>query len=320
MNQHSLNYRLRRRLRSIPADFANRIINLPTIERRLLREYEAELELYRSSLPVLSAQDAAIVRGLNEQGVYVTTLDDLGWPAQEMWDQATSLARIYGEKSSGGLFKDRYTIQVDADDLMQNLEIVRWPLNDRILNIVESYLGVPAGYDTLNFFYTVADGKQVAARRWHRDLEDRRMVKVAVYLHDVDIDTGPFEVLHHKLGNASNGRNYPVFTQEMIEGILSRPLLESDVTTCVGKAGTVIFVDSASFYHRGRPATARDRSALFYNFFSHTPLRPFFCHRHGFSRQQISQIANGLSPRAQRCLLWHEDLHWIAKLVPPAPL
>jgi hypothetical protein len=203
---------------------------------------------------------------------------------------------------------------------MRHPHIVRWALNDRILDIVETYLGLPAAYDTMNFFYTQADGRQVAARRWHRDVEDRRMVRVIVYLHDVDEDTGPLEILHRSFPGSDtlDGANFPVLTQEMLEEKFGSTLDRGDVTTCTGMAGTVIFADVASHYHRGRPAIARDRCALFYKFFSRTPLRPFFCERHVFSREQLSALAAGQTARARDCMLWHSRLPLLARIVPRA--
>jgi hypothetical protein len=323
MNQTSLHYRLSRRIRSLPAQIASRAINMPTIERRLTEIYEQARMCYRSKLPELSDADAAIVAALEEKGVCITSLEALGLPDVEtMWEPASQLAAHYQMRSARGDFADKYTVQVSAEELMQNPGIVRWPLTDRILNIVETYLGLPASYDTLNFFYTVADGRQVAARKWHRDVEDRRMVKVIVYLHDVDIDTGPLEILHRPFPGSDTleGANFPVLTQEMLEDRLGGPLDEADTTACTGRKGTVIFADVASHYHRGRPATGRDRCALFYNFFSRTPLRPFYCQRYVFSCAQLSELAKDLPARARDCMLWRPSLPWIAKLVPKAPL
>jgi hypothetical protein len=148
------------------------------------------------------------------------------------------------------------------------------------------------------------------------------MVKVIVYLHDVDEDGGPLEVLHRSFpgSDALEGANFPVLTQEMLERRLGATLDSGDVTTCIGRAGTVIFADVASRYHRGRPAIARDRCALFYNFFSHKPFRPFFCERHVFSREQLSELAAGQTARARDCMLWHSNVSLLARIVPRARL
>lgn len=323
MKQTTVRYRAMRRVRSLPAETASRLLGMPAISRKLDQAYEKARAAHRPRLPKLSSLDMKIVAGLEENGVHITSLEKLDLVGTEaLWASATEIANAYSLRARKGEFAGEYTVQVGAEDLMRHPHIVRWPLNDRILNIVETYLGLPAGYDTLNFFYTVADGRQVAARRWHRDLEDRRMVKVIVYLHDVDMDTGPLEILHRRFPGSDSleGANFPVLTQEMLEERLGTTLESGDVTTCTGTAGTVIFTDVARYYHRGRPAIARDRCALFYNFFSHRPLRPFFCERHLFSREQLSELAAGQAARARDCMLWYSSLPLFARIVPSAPL
>lgn len=323
MKQKTLRYRVLRRVRHLPAEIATGLIAMPSVSRNLGRTYEKARASHRPRLPRLSPSDMAIVAGLERNGVHITSLDALGLPGTEaLWASATEIATSYSHRAASGEFAGEYTVQVGADDMMRHPHIVRWPLHDRILDIVETYLGLPAAYGTLNFFYTLADGRQVAARRWHRDLEDRRMVKVVVYLHDVDIDAGPLEILHRSFpgSDALEGVNFPVLTQEALEQRLGTKLESGDATTCTGRAGTVIFTDVASHYHRGRPATARDRYALFYNFFSRAPLRPFFCERHVFSRGQIAELAAGQSARARDCMLWRSNLPLLARIVPPARL
>ena len=192
----------------------------------------------------------------------------------------------------------------------------------RLLDIVEGYLGVPIGYDGINIFFTKADGRQVAARRWHRDVEDRHMVKIAVYLNDVDEGGGPLQVLRRKLpqhDRTVRGK-FPVLTQEELEHRLADFRLERDITTCTGRTGTVVFADTASHYHRGKPATTHDRCAVYFNYFHRVPLRPFRCERSTISRAQIRELAEPLPQRQRDCLLWRESLPMIARLLPPAPV
>ena len=321
MKQTTLRYRALRRVRSLPAETASRLLGMPAISRTLNKAYEKARASHRPRLPRLSSRDMDIVAGLEKNGVYITSLAALDLPGTDtLWTSATDIADAYSVRANAGEFASQYTVQVGAEEMMRHPHIVHWPLNDRILDIVETYLGLPAACDTLNFFYTLADGRQVAARRWHRDVEDRRMVKVIVYLHDVDEEGGPLEVLHRAFpgGDRLDGANFPVLTQEMLEQRLGGTLERGDVTTCTGKAGTVIFADVASRYHRGRPAIARDRCALFYNFFSRSPLRPFFCERHAFSRAQLAELAAGQTARARDCMLWHANVPLLTRIVPRA--
>jgi hypothetical protein len=94
---------------------------------------------------------------------------------------------------------------------------------------------------------------------------------------------------------------------------------DRDVVSCTGKAGTVIFADTAALYHRGKPARARDRCAIFFNM-NRAPLRPFRCERSTISRAQSTRLAASMPPRQRDCMLWRDSLPFVARIIPPAPL
>lgn len=322
-NQTQAHRRLLRRIRCFPAEIASHLINVPPLARLLSSLYRRELEKHRASLPKLSDMETQIVAGLRRDGVFITSLQALALSGtDQMLSSAIELMDRYASRSAQGEFRHRYTILVGGDELMPHPSILWWGLDQSLLRIAEAYLGLPVAYDGFHFYYTVADGRQVAARRWHRDFEDRRMVKATVYLHDVDENGGPYEILHRDFPGSQvlSGFSYPILTQEELEQRLGGAIADRDVTSCTGPAGTVIFSDPATRYHRGKPAVSCDRAAIFYNYFSRRPLRPFLCERSGLSRAQLASLAVGLSPEQRACLLWRDDLPWIAKVVPPAPL
>ena len=315
--------RVYRRSLGLPANMALKALNIPAIEARLLASHQRALEKHKPDLPKLTATQADIVAGLERNGVHVTTLAALAMRGtDEMFEAACGLADSYAERLGAGSLNGKTTIQADAAELLRNPSIFRWGVNDGMLQIAEAYLGLPVGYDGLNLFYTVADGREVAARKWHRDCEDRRMLKVAVYLNDVDEAGGPFQVLHRDVAGSRSTRpfDYRVLTQKKLEQSLADPLREGDVTTCVGPAGTVVFADTARFYHRGKPAVSRDRRAIFYNYMTRVPRHPFFCERSVLSRAQIAELAAEMTPSQRACVLWRDALPLIARIIPPHPL
>ena len=195
-------------------------------------------------------------------------------------------------------------------------------MSDRLLDIAENYLGVPIGYDGANVYFTKADGMEAGQRRWHRDAEDRRMLKIALYLNDVDEDGGPLQLLRRQLPDHDRmvRGKFPILSQEKLETALGDFDPDRDVVTCTGKAGTVIFADTAALYHRGKPASARDRCAIFFNYMNRAPLRPFRCERSTISRAQTRRLAASMPQRQRDCLLWRDSLPLVARIVPPAPV
>jgi hypothetical protein len=92
---------------------------------------------------------------------------------------------------------------------------------------------------------------------------------------------------------------FPIMSQEKLETALGDFDPDRDVVTCTRKAGTVIFADTAALYHRGKPASARDRCAIFFNYMNRAPLRPFSCERSTISRAQTRRLAASV-PQRQR--------------------
>jgi hypothetical protein len=113
---------------------------------------------------------------------------------------------------------------------------------------------------------------------------------------------------------------FPILTQEQLEKALGDFDPDRDVVTCTGKAGTVIFADTAALYHRGKPASARDRCAIFFNYMNRAPLRPFRCERSPISRAQTRRLAASMPQRQRDCLLWRDSLPLVARIVPPTPV
>lgn len=201
---------------------------------------------------------------------------------------------------------------------MRYPEIFLWGAEERLLNIVESYLKLPVAYDGLSYYFSPADGREAGPRKWHRDKEDWKMIKIGVYMHDVSENGGPFECVKPEINAFLNNvviPKYKVMRHQDLQKLL--PANATDWrTTCTGSAGTVIFVDTAQYYHRGKPPTKSDRSAIFFGYCSRRPKNPFFCGRSPLSQQQLHYLAEFLPSHLRDCVTWKENLHGIGKWIP----
>ena len=93
--------RIYRRLLSIPADIALSAINVPAVEAKLLSELCGVREKHSKNLPKLSNDDAAIVSGLERDGFYVTSLDELTLNSSKiMLEAGQDLAAAYKKRVS----------------------------------------------------------------------------------------------------------------------------------------------------------------------------------------------------------------------------
>jgi hypothetical protein len=312
--RRALDFGLNRVLEA-PADLGSRIVALPQVASRLEANYETAKREYARHVPSVGEDDQAIIDGVRTNGVFVTSLEALSIP-----DTGYFLEKA--DALGGQHLPLQRSFQAGADAIMAYPQIYRWGLHDRLLDIAENYLGVPVGYDGINIFFTTADGRETGVRRWHRDSEDRQMLKIAVYILDVDEGNGPFQVLQRRIpkyDHLASGK-FPAITQRELEGALPDFDMARDIVTCIGKRGTVVFSDTASFYHRGMPAITRDRYAIFFNYISRVPLRPFRCERSAISRAQVNQLAKELPARQRDCVLWRKALPLVARILPPAPV
>lgn len=310
-------------LASIPAQIAWSFEKLLFIEKNLLYpRYLKYLQEHQSQLPTLDSIDSKIVEELQRTGICVTSLESLNIPNTDKFlEAAKKLSQELTEISWLPDNKGNYEIHATSSQLIKYAEVFQWGLNDRLLKITETYLGLPVAYDGLLFYLSIADGREIGARAWHRDREDRRMVKVCVYLNDVVDDGGPFQRLQPRfsslLSNCVKHRYASVFDEELKKFL---PAASDGVTTCTGQVGTVIFADTAMYYHRGKPPTELNRSAIFFSYFSRRPWHPFFCQRSPLSRKELDLLTQGMSPHQQACVHWKDNLSRLVKLIPKSQI
>ena len=136
-------------------------------------------------------------------------------------------------------------------------------LHERLLAVVNGYLGLHSTLNAIDVWNTAPlahDGADSGSQRWHRDPEDTRLVKVFLYLSDVDAGAGALQYVAHSRRGERYGRlwpqkfpggNYPP------AGALERRVDPADRLDCRGPAGTLLFVDTCGFHRGGRATTAR---------------------------------------------------------------
>lgn len=308
--------------KDLPARTALKLFNRPVVRSILGRRHSRALLIHRPVLPRLELADAKIVAALERDGVYVTSLQTLGLTGRDVvTSKAANLAANFAaaarQQAASGV---AFTI-VPPQRVASYPEIYQFGLQDRLLDIAENYIGLPPAYDGVTINYTIADGKEISTRKWHRDWEDRRMLKVAIYLNDVDEASGPFQLIrrHDTMQNDTAGFEYELASDAALMERFGSNYAD-DIVSCCGPAGTVIFADTARFFHRGKPATRQDRMAVFYSYFADRPRHPFLCERTGMSRREIERLVEALPARQQGAALWRKRLSLPLRMIPPASL
>jgi hypothetical protein len=228
------------------------------------------LEQHKPYLPELSEQDMAIALELESNGISITSLEALDLPNTDIFlSAAQKLAEELALSAQSPNAKGKHTLTASAAQITQYSEVFFWGVQERLLRIVEQYLKLPVAYDGLSYYYSIANAVEAGPRKWHRDKEDWRMVKIGIYLNDVDSAGGPFECLSPEANvqvSQHATQRYQVFRHHSLKSLLDKDS-EKWRKSYTGSRGTVIFVDTASYYHRGRPPSLDNRAAVFFGYF-----------------------------------------------------
>ncbi len=253
----------------------------------------------RGQLASVEPRDRVILDGLETEGAYATNLDALA--ATGSAELVSESDRLFAEMSQlkpkqGG--KD-YMIGAGPDVIDKYPDIVRWGLNERFLAVAENYIGLPVTYRGVLARLDMPDGSVRETRLWHLDQEDSRILKIVVYISDVDDDGGPFEYLP---ANVRQPRWLARGSKKRVdEDVFDRAMPPECRGAVVGPRGTVGFVDTCRIFHRGRLPVNGTRKSLFFAYNSRWPTRPSHCGPM-FHVDRFKTAQGALSPRQAAAL------------------
>lgn len=220
--------------------------------------------LYAASSPQLTEAQKRVVQELSTDGIAISHLDEL-FPGRSMLAVLQSEMRRLESRATPNEKKMFLTQLIELYPVLDvESPFVTFALSPEVLGCVSAYLGM---WPKL-FYYTLGVTEPVEpgllprqSQNWHRDPEDRFLCKVFVYLTDVDASSGPFTYVRrstrgHEWGNVYPQR--PPHGRYPPEGEVERRIPASDIRSCTGRAGTVIFADTSGL-HKGGYATANRR-------------------------------------------------------------
>jgi hypothetical protein len=262
-----------------------------------------------------------VLDGLTRSGIAMVPVADLVGPA--LAEQARAAAEGYlaqpgvqdrirrisaGERpddAKGGKF---YIVRPlgDVPKLPLSDPLMRITLSDAVLRIVSRYLGMFPRLTAIDLWYNLpTSGPEVYSQRWHRDPEDRRIVKTFLYLHDVDETTGPFCFVPGSHNAGPDGKVYPqlVFAPTYPpgsnyppDGYVEEHFPAERRMVCTGPPGTMVFCDTTGF-HKGGHATGRPRF-LFNAVYTTNASAAVRQHQYALLGGRVA----GLSPAAEHAL------------------
>jgi hypothetical protein len=237
---------------------------IPLIKYRQEVAYQTAVKKHLINLPIISYTDMSLVEKIKHEGVVITSLEALGIPSTpDILAAAQKLIPKIPPSVSG--HKNEFVVHANSQQIKEYPEIFSWGIEQRLLNIAENYLGLPVAYNGVYFRRDIANKVELNSRLWHIDKEDTKILKIIIYLNDVNEDTGPFQYIPQILTEKiSQSLNYT-------SGYIQEPTMKSVISpvnykSCLGSAGTVIFAATGSVFHRGKIPTTADRFTIFFDY------------------------------------------------------
>jgi phytanoyl-CoA dioxygenase PhyH len=240
---------------------------------------------FESVSPHLNEAQRAAVEELRSEGISIVPFTDL-FPAAHWPELAADASRftremerlVEGDGRRLGSEEKPFGRRYERGGLTLDNPWLRLAASSRMLDIVNSYLGMWSKLSHADQWYSPPLGPgadRVGSMRWHRDYNDQHLVKVFVYLGDVDEETGPLQYVPGSAGNGPYAGEWPwkplselYPTQEELE----RRLPGSAVRTLFGPEGTMIFCNTSGF-HRGGHVTRKPRKLWVFHYVSPAALR-----------------------------------------------
>jgi hypothetical protein len=242
---------------------------------------------FRARARSLNIMQIRVVRDLLACGIAFAQCDELGVDPNE-WKrlaaltdglaQSTRVVRAidqYGDTAThAAVASDAYLVKLypEAPTLALDNPLLQVGIAPPILDTANTYLGLWSKLIYTDVWHSIPVdvGRRIGSQRWHRDPEDRRMVKVYMYFGDVGEGAGPLEYIAGSCTTGSGpyrqlwpwkprGARYPD------EAELERTIPRSASVLAVGTRGTAIFCDTNGF-HRGGVATTGVRLVATWTF------------------------------------------------------
>jgi ectoine hydroxylase-related dioxygenase (phytanoyl-CoA dioxygenase family) len=232
-------------------------------------------KLFAHDHPRLDDVQRRIVSEVEGQGYSLLQLSEL-FPEEGLWQELEAMRDRFVTETEADLAAGGEKVRVRAGkefvvrlhsygvDLGLDDPWFRTCASRRMLDIANAYLRMWSKLEYVDVWYSVpqpAEADRISSQRWHRDYNDKHLLKAFLYLVDVDEDMGPFQYVpgSHPGGQYADnwpwrplGQNYP--TEDELEARIPA----TAVRTFVGPKASLLFCNTAGF-HRGGFSTTQPR-------------------------------------------------------------
>jgi hypothetical protein len=181
--------------------------------------------------------------------------------------------RFFRDKGEAKL--DDYILKMNPENAIHpsNHPLLTIGLSAPVLHVVSSYMNLWPKLIYADAWYSIPmdPGKRIGSQLWHRDPEDKQMVKVYLYFSEIDESAGAMEYIL-STSNIHGGHGMKIGEWKAAGANLYPPaeLVEQGFSTaqhsyCTGPVGTVLFCDTTGL-HRGGVSRSRPRIVATWTF------------------------------------------------------
>jgi len=233
------------------------------------------------------ADTPAIAAELAEQGIVVGPSERfLGEGGRAALREASSRilqtsrsaevqAVVDGAASDAGRQKDFLVHLVSYPNGMPPEDpLLQVALDRKLLEIVSGYLGLwPCLHAVGAWLNYPTDAPPEQSQLWHRDPEDLKLVKVFIYLDEVDERCGPFTYIPrtHPFGAETAIAQKLERKKRVPDDRMNRVFPPEAWRVCTGPAHTMILADTVGYHRGGKPVAGR-RILITFTYTSGAPM------------------------------------------------
>src|SRR5262245_28830806 len=196
------------------------------------------------------ADALGIAKDLTENGIVVGKTDQyLDQEGRKAFLDASELVRGISRSSevqstiNAGNLADKkdYIVQLVPSDqkTAPDSPLLRLALDKKLLEIVSLYLGMWPQLRAIGAWLNFPSSDQAKhSQLWHRDPEDMKLLKVFIYLEDVDTDCGPFSYIPktHPFGLRSAVNPHHADPKRITDDEMRVAIPAKDWLACTGPA------------------------------------------------------------------------------------
>lgn len=136
-------------------------------------------------------------------------------------------------------------------------------------------------------------------------INNRKVLKIIVYLHDINEDNGAFQYLPISF-TSSVGRSLKYDHGYIQDPTMQKVISPSYYKSCLGSAGTVVFAATSSIFHWGKIPISSDRLSLFFDYTSRFQKQSFYGNL-SLPNEDLILLFQNISEQQREYLFWQQN-------------